>query len=418
MRIKRIGIKTKHSRGNEEALSQEILFQASQLKRHAAGVYGFGNFLVRARNKIVDVMRKNLEEFGSAEVSLPVLQPKSLWKESGRWDVYSDNKQMFYFAGRDGEYCLAPTGEEIVLDFVRENVVSYRDLPINIFQIGNKYRDEIRVRGGILRSKEFLMKDGYSFHASFEDMVLEYENMKKCYFKIFNDLEMDVVSVKALNSDMGGKVSEEFMTFSKIGEDRILINEEKTLALNEEVLRDEKILNMLKENDKNFDVKKLKVVNCLELGHIFQLGRFYSEKMNGYFVDETGKKQAYYMGCYGIGVNRVLGAICENNCDEEGLIWPKAIAPYKSVIIYLKETEKDAVDLYNNLRRKKIEVVLYDKEATFGSKIKDSKLLGFLYIIILGNKYLTDGFYEVEDRINSNKVFLNDEELVKFLSDL
>ncbi len=415
MRIKRIGIKTKHSRGSEEALSQEILFQASQLKRHAAGIYGFGNFLIRARNKIVDIIRKNLEDFGCAEVSLPILQPKNLWKESGRWDIYSDNKQMFYFSGRNGEYCLAPTGEEIVLDFARDNIVSYKDLPINIFQIGNKYRDEIRVRGGILRSKEFLMKDGYSFHSSFEDMVLEYENMKKCYFKIFKDLEMDVVSVKALNSDMGGKVSEEFMCFSEIGEDKILINEDKTLALNEEILQDEKALEMLKQTNKDLDINKLKVVNCLELGHIFQLGQFYSEKMNGFFVDETGKKKAYYMGCYGIGVNRVLGAICENNCDEEGLVWPKAVAPYSSVIIYSKENEKSAANLYSSLKEKGVDVVLYDKEATFGSKIKDSKLLGFLYIIILGNKYLEDGLYEIEDRVNSNKMFLNEEELIRFL---
>lgn len=417
MRIKRIGIKTKHSRGSEEALSQEILFQASQLKRHAAGIYGFGNFLIRARNKIVNIIRKNLEDFGCAEVSLPILQPKKLWEESGRWNIYSDNKQMFYFSGRNGEYCLAPTGEEIVLDFARDNIVSYKDLPINIFQIGNKYRDEIRVRGGILRSKEFLMKDGYSFHSSFEDMVLEYENMKKCYFKIFEDLEMDVVSVKALNSDMGGKVSEEFMCFSEIGEDRILINEDKTLALNEEVLQDEKALEMLKQANEDFDINKLKAVSCLELGHIFQLGQFYSEKMNGFFVDETGKKKAYYMGCYGIGVNRVLGAICENNCDEEGLVWPKAVAPYSSVIIYSKENEKSAIDLYSSLREKGVDVVLYDKEATFGSKIKDSKLLGFLYIIILGKKYLEDGLYEIEDRVNSNKMFLNEEELVNFLKE-
>lgn len=417
MRIKRIGIKTKHSRGSEEALSQEILFQASQLKRHAAGIYGFGNFLIRARNKIVNIIRKNLEDFGCAEVSLPILQPKKLWEESGRWNIYSDNKQMFNFSGRNGEYCLAPTGEEIVLDFARDNIVSYKDLPINIFQIGNKYRDEIRVRGGILRSKEFLMKDGYSFHSSFEDMVLEYENMKKCYFKIFEDLEMDVVSVKALNSDMGGKVSEEFMCFSEIGEDRILINEDKTLALNEEVLQDEKALEMLKQANEDFDINKLKAVSCLELGHIFQLGQFYSEKMNGFFVDETGKKKAYYMGCYGIGVNRVLGAICENNCDEEGLVWPKAVAPYSSVIIYSKENEKSAIDLYSSLREKGVDVVLYDKEATFGSKIKDSKLLGFLYIIILGKKYLEDGLYEIEDRVNSNKMFLNEEELVNFLKE-
>lgn len=415
MKFSRMGIKTKHFRGKDEAISQEILFQASQLKRHAAGIYGFGNFLVRARNKLTEVIRRNLEEFGCFEVSLPVLQPKVLWQNSGRWDAYYENKVMFSFSGRNGEYCLAPTGEEIVLDFARENITSYKDMPINIFQIGSKYRDEIRVRGGILRSKEFLMKDGYSFHSSFQDMVLEYESMKKCYFKIFKELELEVVAVKALNSDMGGKVSEEFMCFSKIGEDNIYINSDKSLALNEEVLENEAVLNEFKKNNPNFNLNDFKKVNCIELGHIFQLGQFYSEKMGGFFTDYDGQKKPYYMGCYGIGVNRVLGAICEINCDEDGLNWPKSILPYQCVIIYNNENKEKAVLIYELLRKQKIEVVLYDKEVGFGSKIKDSKLLGFKYIIILGNRYLKEGVLEVEERLNSNKVYLKEEELINFL---
>ncbi len=415
MRMRRMGIKTKHSRSSEEFLSQEIFFQASQLKRHAAGIYGFGNFLVRARNKLVEVIRKNLEDFGSCEVSLPILQPRFLWEESGRWDTYNNSKLMFSFFGRNGEYCLAPTGEEIVLDFAKENIVSYKDLPINIFQIGNKYRDEIRVRGGILRSKEFLMKDAYSFHATFEDMVLEYENMKKCYFKIFSDLDMKVVSVKALNSDMGGKVSEEFMCLSKIGEDKILINSDFTIALNEEVLQDDKLIKGLSDEDRDFDMKDFKSFDCLELGHIFQLGQFYSEKMKGFFVDENGEKKPYYMGCYGIGINRVLGAICENNCDEDGLVWPKVVAPYSCVIVYNMENEKSAQNLYVRLKQEGVEVVLNDKEETFGSKFKDCKLLGFPYIIILGSGFQRDGLFEVEDRKHGNKKFLTEEELLNLL---
>lgn len=415
MRISRTGAKTRHSKAQADNMFQQILLQASQLKMHAAGIYGFGHFLIRARNKLVQIIRKNLEDFGSAEVSLPILQPKALWQNSGRWEIFADAELMFNFSGRNGEYCLAPTGEEIVLDFAKDAIISYKDLPINIFQIGNKYRDEIRVRGGILRSKEFLMKDAYSFHASFEDMVLEYESMKKCYFKIFKDLEMKVVAVKALNSDMGGNVSEEFMCFSKIGEDKILIDEARNLAFNEEILQNEEKLDELKKTYENFNVEDLKKVECIELGHIFQLGQHYSKKMQGLFVDVDGVKKPYYMGCYGIGINRVLGTICENNCDEEGLIWPKSIAPYKCVIIYNENNENKAEEIYLKLKQHGVEVVLFDKEAGFGSKIKDSKLLGFLYIIILGNKFNENGLFEIEDRINANKTFLKEEELFNFL---
>ena len=415
MRMKRMGAKTKHSKSSEEFLSQEILFQASQLKRHAAGIYGFGNFLVRARNKIIEIIRKNLEDFGSCEVSLPILQPKFLWENSGRWETYNDNKLMFNFSGRNGEYCLAPTGEEIVLDFAKDNIVSYKDLPINIFQIGNKYRDEIRVRGGILRSKEFLMKDAYSFHSTFEDMVFEYENMKKCYFKIFSDLGMKVVSVKALNSDMGGNVSEEFMCLSSIGEDKVLVNSDFSIALNEEVLQDEKLAKDVENINGNVNLKDFKNVSCLELGHIFQLGQFYSEKMGGLFVDRDGVKKPYFMGCYGIGINRVLGAICENNCDEEGLVWPESVSPYSCVIVCSNDNGKAAEDLYKYLQQKNVEVSLNDREESFGSKIKDCKLLGFPFIIILGSRFLEDGLFEVEERKGSNKKFLSKDELVNML---
>ena len=415
MRMSKMGIKTRHHRGNDEALSQEILFQSTQLKRHAAGIYGLGNLLVRARNNIMNVIRKNLENYDCSEVSLPVIQPKSIWEASGRWSTYAENKQMFTFEGRNGEYCLAPTGEEIVLDFIRENIASYKDLPVNIFQIGNKYRDEIRVRGGLLRSKEFLMKDGYSFHASKEDMVIEYNCMRECYMKIFSELGLNAISVKAVSADMGGKVSEEFMCPSPVGEDKVLMDENTGIALNTEVLDYPEMLEEIKQDNPEFDINNLKEVSCIELGHIFQLGKFYSENMNGYFVNAQGKKESYYMGCYGIGVNRTLGAICENNCDEEGLVWPESVAPYQCVIISTPENINDAEKLYSEMKLKNIDVVLDDRGASFGSKIKDAKLLGFPYMIIVGKKYIQEKLFEVEVRRTSEKLFLNFEKLISLI---
>ena len=415
MKMSRMGIKTKHDRGSDEAISQEILFQASQLKRHAAGIYGLGNFLIRARNKVVDVIRANLEEFDCSEISLPIMQPKNIWESSGRWSTYVDSKQMFTFEGRNGQYCLAPTGEEIVLDFVRENIASYKDLPVNIFQIGNKYRDELRVRGGLLRSKEFLMKDGYSFHSSVEDMQREYAQMKKCYMKIFSELSLDAVAVKAISAEMGGKNSEEFMCFSPVGEDKILISPDRKIALNTEVLEHPEILEQMSEKNPNFNIHELQEAQCIELGHIFQLGTFYSKNMDGYYVNSKGEKEPYYMGCYGIGINRTLGAICENNCDEDGLIWPESVAPYKCSIIYLPDFEAKANELYCALKRNKIEVVLDDRAARLGSKIKDAKLLGFPYMILVGKKYEQNHLFEIENRKTSEKSFLNQENLVDML---
>lgn len=415
MRISRMGIKFNKYRSSEESLSHEILFQCSQIKRHAAGIYGLGHFLVKARNKLINVLRNNLEDFGCAEVSLPVLQPKFLWENSGRFTTFTDNKQMFVCNGRNSSYCLAPTGEEIVIDFVNNNISSYKDLPINIYQIGNKYRDEIRVRGGLLRSKEFLMKDAYSFHKDAEDMVREYNSMKECYKKIFSDLELDVIIVKALSADMGGKVSEEFMVFSNIGEDKILIDKNNNVAFNVEVLQNNEILNDLKNKFKNFSVNNLTESSCIELGHIFQLGTFYSEKMDGFFTDKDGTKKPYYMGCYGIGVNRILGAICENFCDEQGLNWPKSIAPYNSAVIYSKNHEKQAIKIYEILNKNEIKTVLFDTDDGFGSKIKNAKLLGLKNIIIIGKNFSENSKIEIENRKTGEKFFIELENLTEFL---
>lgn len=417
MRMTKMGIKTHHNRGDEEALSQEILFQATQLKRHSSGIYGLGNLLVRARNNIIDIVRKNLEAYDCAEISLPTIQPKNIWEESGRWKTYVDSKQMFTFQGRNEDwYCLAPTGEEIVFDFIKENIQSYKDLPVNIFQIGNKYRDEIRIHGGLLRSKEFIMKDGYSFHSTYEDMVREYQSMRECYTKIFKELGLDVIPVKAASAEMGGNVSEEFMCISEIGEDKILLDDKNGFALNTEILDNFELLNELKQKHTNFDEESLVEKRCIELGHIFQLGTFYSEKMNGYFVTSEGKKKPFYMGCYGIGINRTLGAICEVNCDEQGLIWPKSITPYKCTIIYTDTFVNDAEKIYNILKSNKIDVVIDDRTSlSFGAKIKDAKLLGFPYVIIIGKKFVENNLYEVEHRKDGKKDFVDDKELIKML---
>ncbi|MFC3932369.1 aminoacyl--tRNA ligase-related protein [Streptococcus dentapri] len=316
---------------------------------------------------------------------------------------------MFHFTGRNGEYCLAPTGEEIVLDFVNNNIESYRDLPFNIFQIGMKYRDELRVRGGLLRSKEFLMKDGYSFHSNQRSLEDEYEKMKKAYLEIFSKLGLEVKTVKAISAEMGGKVSEEFMLPSLIGEDKMLFDEKTGLALNIELLEDKELLEQYLEEYKEIDVNDFAVIQCIELGHIFQLGTRYSEKMNGYFTDSDGDRKPYLMGCYGIG----LGAICEQTCDEEGLKWPMVVSPYECDIIPVKGFDSQAEEVYEKLSAKGHDVLFDDRDIGFGAKIKDGKLLGIPYLVIIGKNFEKNGSVELESRETGEKVLIKLDELIE-----
>jgi len=417
MKMSKLAIRTSKERGQEEALSQEILLQSSQLKRHSAGIYSMGHMLVKARNNLITLLRKKMSEVDCVEISLAALQPAKLWQESGRWSIYKDSRQMFTMQDRnDAWFCLGPTHEEMVVDYLRNILVSYRDLPVNVFQISMKYRDEIRTRGGLLRSKEFMMADGYSLHASHEDMAEEYLRMKRVYHEFFAELGLVTLPVKAVNAEMGGRVSEEFMVIADIGEDKLLYDSETKLALNVEVLELPQEMENLRRQYPNLSFERLERKSCIEVGHIFQLGTYYSKSMEACFVDADGKKKPYFMGCYGIGINRTLATCLEMNCDKYGLVWPKAIAPYSAIIIYTNENRDAAVAYYEALCKKGIEVLLEDREIRFGEKLKDAKLLGIPYLLIFGKNYAS-GKIEVEERVSGKKLFLSYKELVCLLKD-
>lgn len=405
MRLSRGIFSTTRERISNETLSQQILFQSSQLNRYASGIYGKNNLLVKAQNNIETVIREVLEKYDCVEITLPLLQPKSLWVESQRWDNYNASGQMFHCDMPNGTFCMAPTAEEAVLAFVKGNVTSYKQLPINVYQIGAKFRNELRSRGGLLRSKEFTMMDAYSFHESQEDLSKEYENMRKAYLEIFDKLHLKVIPVKALSGDIGGNYSEEFMCIADSGEDTILVNNDFSMAFNTEILELENATEFLMQNygiTVNFD--ELHEEHCIELGHIFQLGQKYSQTMKGMFVDRNGKNQYYYMGCYGIGVSRTLAAICDINCDKDGFKWPVSMAPYTFYIVSNKNQENAAEELYKKLLTANQKVILDDrKTVTFGAKLKDAKLFGIPYLVIIGNSYNGDNIYEVEERLTGTK---------------
>ncbi len=415
MKMSKLALSTSKNRLNsDECLSLRILLQAGLLRRYGAGIYGQHNLLVRSQEKIKQIIRSTLESYDCVEISLPALQPKNIWEESGRWNQYSDSGQMFYCNMQNGTFCLAPTAEEAVFTFVRDNLKSYKDLPVNLYQIGPKFRNELRVRGGLLRSKEFSMMDAYSFHSSEESLKEEYSRMKEAYFKIFAQIGLNVIPVAAVNGDMGGKMSEEFMFISDAGEDIMLVDESGKLGLNNELLEIENASEYLKSNYGIDDISSLTQRHCIELGHIFQLGQRYSSTMNGSFRNENNNSIPYYMGCYGIGISRTLAAVCEQNCDDDGLVWPQKIAPYHVSIVYHSDKKEKAFELYSSLHNSDIEVLIDDRDLSLGSKIKDSKLLGIPYMVVVGNKS-QDDMYELETRLDGKKSYVSFETLLKLI---
>lgn len=415
MKMSKLALVTSKNRlSSDECLSLRILFQSGLLRRFGGGIYGQHNFLVKAQEKIKHIIRGTLDSYDCVEIALPALQPQYIWEESGRWNKYANSGQMFICNMSNGTFCLAPTAEEAVFTFVRDNLRSYKDLPVNLYQIGPKFRNELRVRGGLLRSKEFVMMDAYSFHSSEACLKEEYSRMKEAYYHIFSTIGLDVIPVAAVNGDMGGKLSEEFMFVSEAGEDTMLVDEKGRLGLNTEILEMENVNEYLQSNYKIDDISTLSTKHCIELGHIFQLGQRYSLSMNGTFKDENNNFVPYFMGCYGIGVSRTLAAVCEQNCDEIGLIWPKSIAPYSVSIVYHPDKEAEAFELYSTLKKLNVEVLIDDRNLTLGSKIKDCKLLGVPYMIIVGKNFRNNK-YELEERASSAKTYVSLDSLIEIV---
>ena len=348
------------------------------------------------KRNIEKICVETLNKYGCIECLLPTLQPDTIWKNSGRYDHYINDGTMLITETNRGIFCLAPTGEEAMLEFLREKLKSYKNLPVTYYQIGEKCRNEIRTRGYLLRGKSFTMLDAYSFDVDVENMVKSYENVREAFLEIFRKIGLPVIPVVADNGAMGGKKSEEFMMISEQGEDKILYDEKTGTALNTEILEREDYKEYLKAEYGIEDISNLKEVRTMELGHIFQLGTRYSEMMNGKFTTQDGKEDLYYMGCYGIGISRAIAAVYEHYLltDEKygpcGFSLPDNLAPFKLQIIpKMDDTEKVKIanKIYDELKAKNIGVILDDREnLSIGAKIKDTKILGTPYLVVIGDK--------------------------------
>ena len=403
---------------------QDILLQTGQLVQYGTGLYAYNNIPLLVRRNVEKIIVEKLNNHGCIEVLLPTLQPEKLWKDSGRYSHYVDDGTMFTIQTDKGGFCLAPTAEEAMVEFAREKLKSYKNLPVTFYQIGEKYRNEIRARGYLLRGKTFPMMDAYSFNSSEEDLAKTYDNIREAYLEIFNELGLEVLPVVADNGAMGGKKSEEFMLLSPIGEDTILYDEKTKTALNTEILERENYEEYLREEYNITDISKLEKRKAIELGHIFQLGTKYSETMNGTYIDREGKQSLYYMGCYGIGVSRTVATIYEesvlknDNGKVQGFVLPESVAPYKLQIIPKIDNEekvKEAEELYKKLSDNNIESILDDRKIdSIGAKIKDCKVLGTPYMAILGDK-VENGKVELENVKTGEKEIITIGELINKL---
>lgn len=401
---------------------QDMLLQSGQLLQYGTGIYAYGNIPMLVKRNVERMIEKCLNEAGCIEVQLPTLQPDNIWKSSQRWDKYVEDGTMLVVESDKGTFCLAPTAEEAVVEYAREKLKSYKHMPATFYQIGEKYRNEIRTRGHLLRGKSFLMMDAYSFDTDVAGLEKSYKQVRDAYLAIAREIGLPMVPVVADNGAMGGKKSEEFMLLSPIGEDTILYDETTGVALNTEVLEREDYQEYLEKEYGITDISHLQEKKAIELGHIFQLGTRYSETMNAKFIDQDGKEKPYCMGCYGIGVSRAVAAIYEaaalkdENGKVTGIALPTSVAPYLLQIVPKMENEakkEEAIKLYQALQQAGVGVILDDREnLSIGVKIKDCKVLGTPYMAVLGDK-VEAGMVELEDVRSGEKEVITIDALIK-----
>ena len=383
--------------------AQEMLIQSGQLVQYAAGLFGFNKIPLGIKQRIEQVIREVFEEYGIVEVLLPILHPKEIWEKSGRWQQYIDAEVMLHTESGRGVFALGPTAEEAIVEFARQKLNSYKQFPVIYYQMNDKFRNEIRSRGYLMRGIEFTMMDAYSFDTTPDNARKSYKKVYDAYIEIFKRLEMDVISVAADSGAMGGSQSEEFMFLSPLGEDTILYDAEHNIGLNTEILEREDYEEYLKQEYGIDDISHFEEVRAAELGHVFNLGSFYSESMDLEYMDKDEKKKLVYMGCYGIGISRMVAIIYENSLlkkDDKitGMSIPLAVAPYMTQIIYSESKKDFANDLYRELLKEKVTTILdnrEDKKLSIGARINDVKILGTPFVTIVGDKTEED-FIELE----------------------
>ena len=397
-----------------ELVSHKLMVRSGMIKRTAAGIYNWLPIGLKILKKIEEIVRKNLDETGAQEILMPMVQPSDLWKESERFNEYG--KELLVFSDRSKrEFVLGPTHEEVVSDIFRSYPISYKNLPINFYQIQTKFRDEIRPRFGVMRAREFIMKDAYSFDINKKGLEESYKEMKNAYIKIFNEIGLEYRVVNADSGNIGGDKSEEFHVLAESGEDLLAISDESSFAANVETFDQKEDPSNLIGRPSPDGKGKLIIKRGIEVGHIFQLGQKYSNKMKVLVKDENATEIPIFMGCYGIGITRILAACIEQNNDKNGIIWPKSIAPFDINIICLnpgkKEVFNSSLNTYKLFKEFKFDVLLDDRDMRPGNKFADHDLIGIPFSVVISGSNYDKNKLEVGIRGKNEKFNLTPEEL-------
>lgn len=414
MRRSQLFTKTsKTTPADETARNAQLLIQAGFIHKEMAGVYDFLPLGYIVLGKIVQIIREEMNEIGGQEISLSTLQSKEPWEASGRW---SDDVMDVWFRTKlanGSELGLAPTHEEPLTLLMKQHIDSYKDLPAYPYQFQTKFRNELRSKSGLMRGREFLMKDLYSFSLNEEEHQKFYDIAADAYANVFERLGIGETTYKTFAS--GGsfsKYSHEYQTVSDVGEDTIYIHEGKKIAINQEVFNDE----VLSELGLNKD--ELVQKTAVEVGNIFTLGTKYSEALGLTFTDEDGSVKPVFMGSYGIGPSRLMGLLAEHFADDRGLVWPEDIAPFKVYIARLGDSPdvvKQADELYDRLTASSVGVLYDDRDVRAGEKFADADLLGIPYRVVISDKTLQSGTFEFKARTSSESEQVSQEDLLKRL---
>ena len=421
-----------------EVISHQLMIKAGMIRKLSSGQYTWLPIGLKIIKKIENVIRKALNHIGCVEILMPSVQPSELWKESGRWDEYGP--ELLRFKDRHNrDFCLGPTFEEVITDLIRKDVSSYKQLPLNLFQISSKFRDEIRPRFGLLRGREFLMKDAYSFDLDKESAKISYFKMFTSYMKTFKRLGLNAIPVVADSGPIGGELSHEFSIITKTGETEVyydsriseiegfdfdysnkdaLENSYNNFTKFYSSTHDKHSEDLFKKIPEEFQKKG----KAIEIGHIFSFGCKYSEPMNAFVNNDKGKNVPVYMGSYGIGVSRLVSAIIEAYHDDRGILWPQSISPFQVGIINLgnndEKCKKTSENIYQELRNNNIDVIYDDRDESAGKKYADMDLIGIPYQIILGPRDLENNKCELKNRLNDQRTNIDLDNIIKELSKL
>ena len=397
---------------DEQSLNAGLLVRAGYVDKLSAGVYSYLPLGLRVLKNIETIIREEMNALGAHELLLPALHPKENWEKTGRWGTMDDLYKVTDTSGR--EFALGPTHEEIIVPLVQKFISSYKDLPTALYQIQDKFRMELRAKSGLLRGREFRMKDLYSFHTDDEKAFsLYYDRVKEAYKNIFR--RAGIGEVTHLTFASGGSFSEyshEFQTITDAGEDTIYLCDACGVAINDEI-----IATQTKCPGCGADKQSLRKVRSIEVGNIFPLKTKFSEAFGLSYKDRDGNDKLVRMGCYGIGLGRLMGTIVEIHADEKGLSWPSEVAPFSTHIVRIGDTlhvRQEADSLYTELSHRNEDVFYDDRDdVSAGAKFADSELIGVPRVVIVSEKNVAKGEYEVKERATGTVSFAKKEDLLR-----